>query len=53
MCQAVFLVLISKLWNALPREIIKSLSLGDLKVGRSVFSYAARQGDELGDDNCT
>lgn len=53
MYQAVFFVLIVKVWNALLREIIKSLSLGDLKVGQSIISYAQRQGDELGDDNCT
>lgn len=53
MCQAVFLVLIVKLGNALSREITKSLTLGDLKVGPSLFSCALRQGDELGDDNYT
>lgn len=31
MCQAVFLVLIAKPQNALLREIIKVLSLGELK----------------------
>lgn len=53
MRQAVFLVLIVKPWNALLREIIKLLSLGEpKKVGQPTFSYAKRQGDELG-DNCT
>lgn len=53
MCQTVFLVLIVKLGNALSREIIKSLTLGDLKVGQSIYSYALRQRDELGGDNYT
>lgn len=54
MCQAVYLLLIVKPWHDLLREIIKLLSLGELqKVGQSIFSCAQRQGDELGDDNCT
>lgn len=52
MYQAVFWVLTVKPWNALLREIIKSLCLGELKkVEQSIISYAQRQEDELSDDN--